>query len=160
MRSDFLRLAFALIVAGVAAACAKQGDAEPEEAARTPLVIETSQGARHAFEVEIADDPREQSKGLMFRTSLGAREGMLFDHGSSPRVISMWMKNTYISLDMAFIDQQGVIVTIAEHTTPHSLDSISSGRPVSAVLEVNAGTFETLGIDVGDRVEHEMFAKP
>lgn len=112
---------------------------------------------RHQFTIELADTDEERQIGLMFRTELAEGAGMLFDFGGQPEPRSMWMKNTLIPLDMAFIDETGVIRRIAADTTPRSLDSISSGAPVSAVLEVAGGTFARLGVAEGDRVEHPLF---
>jgi hypothetical protein len=82
--------------------------------------------------------------------------GMLFDFERT-EPITMWMKNTFISLDMLFLDRAGIIVHIARNTQPQSLRHISPGRPVRGVLEVNAGTAARLRIKVGDRVLHGMF---
>ncbi len=123
------------------------------------LTIVTATG-EHRFEVEIADDDEERRIGLMYRTSLPENAGMLFDFGPETAIRSMWMKNTLIPLDMAFIDQNGRIVRIAAETTPRSLASISSGAPVLAVLEVNGGRFEALGVKEGDLVRHRLFEKP
>jgi uncharacterized membrane protein (UPF0127 family) len=71
----------------------------------------------------------------------------------------MWMKDTLIPLDMLFIDERGAIVSTAENTVPLSLTTISSGKPVLAVLEVNAGTVARLGVHPGDRVLHPIFAR-
>lgn len=120
-------------------------------------VIESDSG-KHRFKVEIADDIEEVQIGLMFRTELAENAGMLFDF-KAMQPISMWMKNTYIPLDMAFIDDEGVIVRIAENTTPRSLEEITSGEPVIAVLEVNGGIFDRLGIEPGDRVRHPIFER-
>ena len=90
------------------------------------------------------------------RTELAENAGMLFDFEET-QPVSMWMKNTLIPLDIAFIDKDGVIRRIAAETTPRSLESISSGAPVIAVLEVNGGVFERLGVEEGDRVRHPMF---
>lgn len=110
----------------------------------------------HVFDVEMAVTPEERSKGLMFRRELPPGRGMLFDfQGEGP--IAMWMKNTYISLDMIFIRADGRIARIAENTVPHSEATISSGAPVKAVLEVIAGTAKRLGISPGDRVAHRIF---
>ena len=110
----------------------------------------------HVFDVEMAVTPEERSKGLMFRRELPPGRGMLFDfQGEGP--IAMWMKNTYISLDMIFIRADGRIARIAENTVPHSEATISSGAPVKAVLEVVAGTAKRLGIAPGDRVAHRIF---
>lgn len=122
---------------------------------RDQLVIETAAG-EHQFYVELADDNEERRTGLMYRTEMPADAGMLFDF-EVVQPISMWMKNTLIPLDMAFIDEEGVIRRIAPMTTPRSLESVSSGVPVLSVLEVNGGTFEKLGIKAGDTVRHPLF---
>lgn len=117
--------------------------------------IVTRNGVR-VFDVELAVTAEERSKGLMFRRELPEGRGMLFDFvGEGP--ISMWMKNTYISLDMIFIRADGRIARIAENTTPQSETTIPSGAPVKAVLEVIAGTAKRLGIAPGDRVAHRIF---
>ena len=81
---------------------------------------------------------------------------MLFDYGS-PKLIRMWMKNTFIPLDMIFLNQQGRIIKIVERTIPKSESIISSNFPARAVLELNGGTTEKLNIRVGDLVKHEIF---
>ena len=117
---------------------------------RELLLIETKAGEKE-FQVEIADDARETSIGLMFRREMAKNEGMLFDFGSeAPR--SFWMQNTYIPLDMIFIKADGTIDSIAERTTPLSEKSVPSKGPVRFVLEVNAGMSDSLGIEPGDRV--------
>jgi hypothetical protein len=115
-------------------------------------------GSRHRFRVWIADTPARQMQGLMFVRDLPAEQGMLFVH-REPHVASMWMKNTFIPLDMLFIDARGRIVSIAENTTPHSLETISAGRPVTAVLELRGGEVARRGIRRGDRVRHEHFRR-
>ena len=92
----------------------------------------------------------------MFRKHLDSDKGMLFDYGS-PREISMWMKNTYIPLDMVFIDGKGRISHIVERTMPMSEEYIGSNGFVRAVLELNGGTVSRLGIKLGDQVAHEIF---
>ncbi len=119
------------------------------------LVVTTAEG-EHRFRVEVADTPAEQEAGLMYREHMDRDAGMLFDFGE-PQPIAMWMKNTLIPLDMAFIKADGEIHRIAAMTTPQSLESISSGAPVVAVLEVNGGVFKELGIKAGDRVRHRIF---
>lgn len=111
---------------------------------------------RHAFAVEVMRTDAEKAKGLMFRQSMPADEGMLFDF-SPARLATMWMKNTYIPLDMLFIRGDGVIHRIEHRTEPHSERTISSGAPVSAVLELNAGVSEKLGLKPGDKVIHPFF---
>jgi len=125
---------------------------------RDELVIETEAGTRHSFDVEMAVKPAQQAQGLMFRREMAEAAGMLFVVRPA-RVLSMWMKNTYIPLDMLFIDGEGRITKIVERTVPMSLTSISSDRPVNGVLELNAGTASRLTIGPGDRVLHPAFGK-
>lgn len=122
----------------------------------TPLTIE-SQNKTHTFEVEVAKDRATQQKGLMFRQHMDRNAGMLFLMHDRPRRISMWMKNTYISLDMLFINKSGTIVDIAKRTTPLSESIIKSLQPSVAVLEINGGLSEELGIAVGDRLRHPVY---
>jgi len=115
-----------------------------------------SGGRRHLFQVELADSSDERAKGLMYRRHLPAGQGMLFDF-EHDKLIMMWMKNTFISLDMIFIAGNGRIIHIARNTKPLSLAVIESGGPVRAVLEVIAGTARRLGLKTGDRVRHRIF---
>jgi uncharacterized membrane protein (UPF0127 family) len=117
---------------------------------RETLVIETQNGPQ-SFDVEIADEPRERSVGLMYRREMAKEAGMLFDFGGEEPV-SMWMANTYIPLDMLFIRADGTVSSIAERTTPLSERSISSKERVRYVLEVNGGVSDALGIEQGDKV--------
>ncbi len=105
----------------------------------------------HVFSVELAVTDEERERGLMFRRSVPEFTGMLFDFKRDQEV-SMWMKNTYVSLDMIFIQSDGRIRRIAENTETESLKIIPSGGPVRAVLEVAAGTARKLGIEPGDRI--------
>jgi hypothetical protein len=120
------------------------------------LVIETAEGARHDIRVELAISPQQQQQGLMFRRDLAADAGMLFVY-SRVRRVSMWMRNTYIPLDMLFIADDGEIVRIVERAVPLSLKTISSDQPVRGVLEMNGGTAARLGIKRGDRVLYDAF---
>ncbi len=120
------------------------------------LVIETADGRRHEVRVELATTPEQQQQGLMFRRDMAADAGMLFVYGRV-RVVSMWMRNTYIPLDMLFIADDGTIVRIVERTIPLSLKTISSGEPVRGVLEMNGGTAARLGLKRGDRVLYRAF---
>ena len=122
---------------------------------RTPLAIVTESG-RHKFTVELAVSDKEQERGLMFRRRMAADAGMLFDY-KRPQIITMWMRNTLIPLDMIFIGADGKIINIAQRTVPGSLDSIPSRTPALAVLEVNGGTSSRLKIKPGDRVLHPIF---
>jgi uncharacterized membrane protein (UPF0127 family) len=122
----------------------------PQETLREELVVSTD-GGEHSFSVEIADDPRERSRGLMFRREMAADEGMLFDFGAEEPA-SFWMRNTYIPLDMLFIRADGTVESIAEHTTPLSERPVPSKGPVRFVLEINGGLSDELGIEAGDQV--------
>lgn len=121
-----------------------------------PTLEIASKTGVHVFAVELADTDEQRAKGLMFRRKLPEGQGMLFDFQREQNV-AMWMKNTYISLDMLFIRGDGRIQRIAEDTTPLSTRIISSGGPVRAVLEVSAGTARKLGIAPGDRVAYPIF---
>ena len=143
-------LAAILVVAGFAVASA------PLRAASfQPLEIVTKNGVQ-AFSVEMATTDEEKQTGLMYRKELADGKGMLFDFNPEQQ-ISMWMKNTYISLDMIFIRADGRILRIAENTEPLSTKIISSQGPARAVLEVPAGTAQKYGIRPGDRVGHPLF---
>ncbi len=119
------------------------------------LVIETGAGS-FTFAVEVADDERERAVGLMFRTEMAPNHGMLFDFMRT-EPIAMWMQNTVLSLDMIFIEPNGTVLRVAKNTTPFSRDIISSGGPVSHVLEVNAGIANQIGLKPGDRIIHPDF---
>ena len=120
-----------------------------------PLEIATKSGVQ-VFSVEMATTEEEKTTGLMHRKELADGKGMLFDF-SPEQQISMWMKNTYISLDMIFIRADGRILRIAENTEPHSTKIISSGGLAKGVLEVIAGTAQKYDIRPGDRVAHPLF---
>jgi uncharacterized membrane protein (UPF0127 family) len=121
------------------------------------LEIATKAGVQ-IFTVEMATTEEEKATGLMYRKELADGKGMLFDF-SPEQQISMWMKNTYVSLDMIFIRADGRILRIAENTEPLSTAIISSGGPARAVLEVVAGTARKYGIAPGDRVAHPLFGR-
>lgn len=122
---------------------------------RSTLTIETL-GESHEFDIELALTPAQQSQGLMFRRQLAPDAGMLFYHRRDT-VATMWMRNTFIPLDMLFVAADGRIVHIVERTVPQSLTTISAGRSVRAVLELNAGTVRRLAIREGNRLVHPLF---
>lgn len=122
------------------------------------LAIRDASGRCHRFRVELAQSPAQRTQGLSHRRALAEDAGMLFDFGSRDTQVSMWMKDTYLPLDMLFIRDDGSIARIARDTKPHSLEQIPSGEPVRAVLEINAGLASRLGLAAGDRVVHPMFA--
>lgn len=128
-------------------------DAQNSPVAKTyALTIMTGDGLRHSFQVEVADNDAARAQGLMFRREMAADHGMLFDYGRTTDSVAMWMKNTFIPLDMLFIAADGRIVNIAERTIPHSETTIHANSSVRAVLELNGGTAARLKIKPGDRV--------
>jgi uncharacterized membrane protein (UPF0127 family) len=127
------------------------------DAAELQTLEIASKSGVHAFAVELALTPEEQSRGLMYRKTLPEGQGMLFDFKRDQET-SFWMKNTYVPLDMIFIRSDGRIHRIAENTEPLSERLVPSNGPVRAVLEVLAGTARKLGIAPGDRVAHPIFS--
>lgn len=125
--------------------------AAPLSAADTQNLSITSETAAHTFAVEVMRTPQDRARGLMHRKHLARGAGMLFDFGES-MIARMWMKNTYIPLDMLFIRSDGVIANIVADTVPHSTEVLSAVEPVRYVLEINAGLSRELGISPGDRV--------
>ena len=127
----------------------------PAAADDSRLVLVTGTG-RHPFTVEVARTEAQRAKGLMFRRSMPQNAGMLFDF-EVERNVSMWMKNTYIPLDMVFFRADGTVLSIARDTTPFSEEPIPSGGPARAVLELNAGTAARIGLAPGDTALHPLF---
>lgn len=151
-----LTLALALLLP-LAACRGAEPQASPGQAATAesglqliPLEIRSG-GKVHKFTVEVARTQDEQAKGLMFRESLAPDRGMLFPY-SPPEPASFWMKNTLIPLDMIFVRADGSIAMIADNTIPGSLESVSAGEPVAAVLEIAGGRSAELGITDADKV--------
>lgn len=116
-----------------------------------PLTV-TSLGKSHEFRVEVARTAQEQARGLMFRTEMGPNEGMLFPY-EQPRVLSFWMKNTVLSLDLIFIGPDRRVINVAANAVPYSEQSIVSAAPAIATLELNAGRAAELGIVAGAQVD-------
>lgn len=123
-----------------------------------PLEILEGKKVKLTFQVWLADNPDRQAQGLMFVRSLPDLRGMLFVH-PEPRSISMWMKNTYIPLDMVFIDAKGRIQQIIANTKPHSTDLIRARDPAIAVLEIAGGEAARLGIRPGQLVRHPALVR-
>jgi uncharacterized membrane protein (UPF0127 family) len=135
---------------------------EPPAIERLPaeaLVIETRSGKSITFNTEIADTDAERARGMMYRQEMAEDEAMLFIW-PAPHEAAMWMRNTYIALDMLFIAHDGEVVHIHRNAVPHSLDVISANRNVLAVLEIKGGAAARLGLSVGDRVKHRYFGQP
>ncbi|MFC3072704.1 DUF192 domain-containing protein [Shinella pollutisoli] len=145
-----LALAFAALffVLSTAASAAENFETQP-------LTIVTRDGKAHAFVVELAVTPRQREQGLMNRHEMAQDHGMLFAFGETRQVL-MWMKNTYLPLDMLFIGGDGRIRTIRENAEPLSEAIIDSKVPVDFVLELNGGTVKRLGIRTGNRVESPL----
>ncbi len=150
IRASLLVAAFLTFV-GCAGAAVHAAELEP-------LEIVTKSGVQ-VFSVELAKTDKERETGLMYRKELADGRGMLFDFTPEQQV-SMWMKNTFIPLDMIFIRADGRILRIAENTEPQSTKIISSGGLAKGVLEVIAGTARKYGIAPGDRVAHPLFKGP
>jgi uncharacterized protein len=150
------RLAFAVMLVAVAARLVASPPAA-RSAEQQILEIASKTGV-HVFSVELAVTDEERSRGLMFRRSVPESYGMLFDFKRDQEV-TMWMRNTYVSLDMIFIQSDGRIRRIAENTETESDKIIPSGGQVRAVLEVAAGTARKLGIEAGDRVATPIFRR-
>jgi uncharacterized membrane protein (UPF0127 family) len=137
------------------AAVAARGQPADVQFKRSSLMI-VAGGRDLKFEVDLATNDAERSRGLMFRKELGAYEGMLFDFYQEMQV-SFWMKNTLIPLDMVFIAANGTVKHVHANAVPLSTDAISSLYPVRAVLEINGGSARLLGIKPGDKVKHAIF---
>jgi uncharacterized protein len=119
------------------------------------IEIITDQG-NQTFSIEIADEPQEQARGLMFRPSMPTEAGMLFIF-DQPRPANFWMRNTMIPLDMIFIDDTGKVDSVAERSDTYSEQVSSSKRDVRAVLEINGGLSRQMGIGPGTQVIHQAF---
>jgi hypothetical protein len=128
------------------------------QATLEPLSIRTKSGTVHKFSVEVARTDAERAQGLMFRRNMPPDRGMIFDFERDDEV-SMWMRNTFIPLEMLFIKADGIVHRIAMRTEPLSERTIPSGGPVRSVLELNGGICEKLGIAPGDLVEHRIFRR-
>lgn len=124
---------------------------------RETLALVTG-ASEHIIHVEVTSTPEEKAMGLMFRSSLADDAGMLFPY-APPQEATMWMRNTYISLDMIFIRADGIIHRIEANTEPFSERVIASRGIVAAVLELKAGSAAKLGLKPGDRVRHSLFGK-
>lgn len=147
-----LRTACLMIVALVA-----MGAAALAAAALEPLTFETADGPR-VFQIETALTEEQRETGLMYRRSLADDHGMLFDFGR-PQSVSMWMQNTYVSLDMVFVGGDGRVTRVAEKTEPLSTRLISSNGPARYVVELAAGAARRIGLKPGDKVVHSLMPR-
>lgn len=149
----FATVAPALRVAAVLAGLVLSGCGSADER----LVLHTARGD-FPFTVEIADTDSERARGLMFRTTLAADAGMLFDYHRE-QLTAFWMQNTLIPLDMIFISADGVVKTIHVNARPMDTTSIPSEVPVRFVLEIPGGRSVEIGLAPGDRVEHPRIGR-
>lgn len=122
-----------------------------DQSFESDVLVIVARDACYRFDIYLALNAQQQRRGLMFVRELPARTGMLFVYPDE-NYRSMWMKNTYISLDMLFARRDGSIANIASDTVPRSEKSITSSEPVSFVLELNAGTARRLSIDEDSRL--------
>lgn len=147
----------AIATLGIALLAPTDGQSGAVRLKIAPLDIATAKGDFH-FKVEVADTPASRERGLMFRRTLAADRGMLFDFKFS-QTVSFWMKNTLIPLDMLFIGADGRIVSIARDARPMDETAISSAGPVVAVLELRGGRATEIDAEPGDKVHAPIFPK-
>ena len=156
--NPLLAAALALLLCLPLARAQSTDPAEPLSSfPRTQLRVTAHGGASHLFEVWVADTAQRSQQGLMFVSDLPDNKGMVFPL-DPPRVENMWMKNTYIELDMLFVGSDGRVSKIIERAHPLSLDTLSSEAPVAAVVELRGGLAAKLGLKVGDMVRWDKAA--
>jgi uncharacterized membrane protein (UPF0127 family) len=127
---------------------------KPENAPTFPhasMTIQRNNGPTYLYDIEVATSSEQEAYGLMFRRVLLQNTGMIFLY-QSDQDIHMWMKNTFIPLDMLFVRRDGIIAKIMTHTIPFDLTPLSSGEPVRAVVEINGGDADRLGLEPGDKI--------
>ena len=122
---------------------------------RATVDISAGKHRKAHYDIWIADTPAREEQGLMFVRDLPQGQGMLFPE-NPPRVMLMWMKNTYVPLDMVFVGSDHRISHIAANAKPQSLDTIDSHGAVAAVLEIRAGEAARAGLKEGDVVQWSM----
>ena len=137
----------ALLVAGQAIACTDE-----------QIDIRTGAGVS-TYSIEIADDAAERAQGLMFRETMPRDHGMYFVYQTG-RPVAFWMKNTPLPLDIIYINERGIVCSIAADTTPYSEEALPSGCAAQTVLELNGGEAKAAGIRVGAPVRHPAVARP
>lgn len=111
----------------------------------------TTATGTHEFAVWIAADAKSRERGLMFVRDMPPDRGMLFVF-EFPQVVAFWMKDTYLSLDLVFLDEDGMVLNVAANAKPLSLDPIESEGDALAVLELRGGTAKKIGLKAGDRL--------
>jgi uncharacterized membrane protein (UPF0127 family) len=147
-----LRASLSFCALLLVASCAVHADEELDSRfSRDTLVVVSNAHACYVFDIYLAIDYEQKRRGLMFVRDLPETTGMLFVYDDID-YHSMWMKNTFIPLDIVFARADGTITNVARNTEPQSLKSIASSEPVRFVLELNAGVTEKLGIDGNSRL--------
>jgi uncharacterized membrane protein (UPF0127 family) len=152
-----MRMPFHVIFAGLALLFSAAAWAAPPALSVENITIDTKTGP-HNFSVEVAADDESREKGLMYRTVMAPDAGMLFDF-HTPQLVSFWMENTVLPLDMLFVRADGTIARIKANATPYSRENIPAGEPVQLVIELNAGRAAALGITEGAKVHAPELAK-
>ncbi|MBO7244965.1 MAG: DUF192 domain-containing protein [Alphaproteobacteria bacterium] len=118
------------------------------------FIIQTKENS-YTFQTDIADTPLKQQQGLMFQKEIPDNYGMTFIF-ENKSILRMWMKNTYLPLDMIFFDENGRITHIHKNAEPFSEEIILSKEPAVGVIEVLGGTTTNKQIKIGDQI----FIKP
>jgi uncharacterized membrane protein (UPF0127 family) len=152
-------LAFLGLTAGVTALTQNaplESAADDSGFPKDKITIQTASGKTYDFDVELALTQEHQQQGMMWRKSLAEDAGMLFIfEGSGEK--TFWMKNTLIPLDIIHIDEEGLIGHIHHNAKPHDLTHLTAPVSTKAVLEINGGQSERLGIGLGDKILHPVF---
>ncbi len=146
-----MRLVCALVLALCLAPLGLRAQEPLDQSFESDVLVIAGRYACHRFDIYLAVSPAQQRRGLMFVRDLPGRTGMLFVYGDE-NYRSMWMRNTYIPLDMIFARRDGSITNIARETVPLSEKSVVSSEPATFVLELNAGTTVRLSIDEDSRL--------
>ncbi|WP_116083864.1 DUF192 domain-containing protein [Tropicimonas sp. IMCC34011] len=146
------------LAAGFAALLAGGGAASAQVVCNPAQVQLRGDWGQARFRVDVADDPAERAKGLMFVEEMSRGKGMLFIY-DAPQRASFWMKNTLIPLDMVFVGPDGIVTRVHDNAVPHDETPIDGGEGVYAVLEINGGLAEALGIEEGSQMRHPAFGE-
>ena len=146
-----MKLASIVLLSLAALAVEATGNELDDAFGRTTLVISSSRDACYVFDTWLALTDQQRQRGLMHVREMDDFAGMLFVYRRAG-LLSMWMKNTFIPLDMLFVRAAGSIASIAKQTEPHSLESIRATEPVNYVLELNGGVTDRLGIDTDSTI--------
>ena len=142
LRRAGVAIAFAAILAPLAAV-----------ADENKLTLHTGTGD-YDFNISVVDTPESRAKGLMYVTELANDAGMLFDF-KEERGVSFWMRNTFIPLDMIFVDAKGIVKNVHVNAHPHDPTGIPSDGPVQYVLEIPGGRSVEIGLKPGDKMDHD-----